>query len=34
MEHKQHKTAARIACLVMVVLMGLGLFSTLIYALL
>lgn len=34
MEHKQHKTAARVACLVMAVLMGVGLFSSLIYALL
>ena len=33
MEHKPHKTGARIACLVIAVMMVLGLFSTLLYAL-
>ncbi len=32
MEHKPHKTGARIACLVIAALMVLGLFSSVIYA--
>lgn len=33
MQNKPHKTGARVACLVIAVMMVLGLFSTLFYAL-